>query len=215
MIDPVHHVHGILVRRGLDRLDAAALIYRDVHDHRAGLHELEIVAPHQLRRLGPRQQHRADHEIGPGELFEQVVAAWVGQLVIPRERLPAGGAGDEQPNTQAGGGRPAPRAWSAPPPCPPFRPWPRRRRPWPRPPPPPPGSPSPTPPEPTPAPSSTSALCPPPTSASTPAGTSATRCSAVLISLGTPTIMISPSYVVRSEERRVGKECRSRWSPYH
>ena len=22
-------------------------------------------------------------------------------------------------------------------------------------------------------------------------------------------------YVVRSEERRVGKECRSRWSPYH
>ena len=33
---------------------------------------------------------------------------------------------------------------------------------------------------------------------------------------------ISPEYtssiklcVVRSEERRVGKECRSRWSPYH
>ena len=22
-------------------------------------------------------------------------------------------------------------------------------------------------------------------------------------------------YVARSEERRVGKECRSRWSPYH
>ena len=22
-------------------------------------------------------------------------------------------------------------------------------------------------------------------------------------------------YLVRSEERRVGKECRSRWSPYH
>ena len=22
-------------------------------------------------------------------------------------------------------------------------------------------------------------------------------------------------YVIRSEERRVGKECRSRWSPYH
>src|SRR2546427_8296952 len=26
---------------------------------------------------------------------------------------------------------------------------------------------------------------------------------------------ISPGYVARSEERRVGKECRSRWSPYH
>src|SRR3712207_4161953 len=24
-----------------------------------------------------------------------------------------------------------------------------------------------------------------------------------------------PLYVIRSEERRVGKECRSRWSPYH
>ena len=23
------------------------------------------------------------------------------------------------------------------------------------------------------------------------------------------------SYISRSEERRVGKECRSRWSPYH
>ena len=24
-----------------------------------------------------------------------------------------------------------------------------------------------------------------------------------------------PNLVIRSEERRVGKECRSRWSPYH
>ena len=23
------------------------------------------------------------------------------------------------------------------------------------------------------------------------------------------------AYIIRSEERRVGKECRSRWSPYH
>src|SRR3712207_9227476 len=26
---------------------------------------------------------------------------------------------------------------------------------------------------------------------------------------------LSPRFVLRSEERRVGKECRSRWSPYH
>ena len=26
---------------------------------------------------------------------------------------------------------------------------------------------------------------------------------------------IAKVYVLRSEERRVGKECRSRWSPYH
>ena len=25
----------------------------------------------------------------------------------------------------------------------------------------------------------------------------------------------SPLFILRSEERRVGKECRSRWSPYH
>ena len=28
-------------------------------------------------------------------------------------------------------------------------------------------------------------------------------------------IMIGVGTLVRSEERRVGKECRSRWSPYH
>ena len=26
---------------------------------------------------------------------------------------------------------------------------------------------------------------------------------------------LCPSTIFRSEERRVGKECRSRWSPYH
>ena len=28
-------------------------------------------------------------------------------------------------------------------------------------------------------------------------------------------IFIADSQALRSEERRVGKECRSRWSPYH
>ena len=28
-------------------------------------------------------------------------------------------------------------------------------------------------------------------------------------------IYVTPSLLCRSEERRVGKECRSRWSPYH
>ena len=27
--------------------------------------------------------------------------------------------------------------------------------------------------------------------------------------------VLDPGQVLRSEERRVGKECRSRWSPYH
>ena len=28
-------------------------------------------------------------------------------------------------------------------------------------------------------------------------------------------LLVMASYIIRSEERRVGKECRSRWSPYH
>ena len=30
-----------------------------------------------------------------------------------------------------------------------------------------------------------------------------------------PATLCATSEVLRSEERRVGKECRSRWSPYH
>src|ERR1035437_3380533 len=30
-----------------------------------------------------------------------------------------------------------------------------------------------------------------------------------------PTVRLRDGYLDRSEERRVGKECRSRWSPYH
>ena len=36
--------------------------------------------------------------------------------------------------------------------------------------------------------------------------------SATIFSLSSPLL---ESGLVRSEERRVGKECRSRWSPYH
>ena len=37
----------------------------------------------------------------------------------------------------------------------------------------------------------------------------------VLCEQGVDTIFGYPGGAVRSEERRVGKECRSRWSPYH
>ena len=30
-----------------------------------------------------------------------------------------------------------------------------------------------------------------------------------------PELATKPLVIARSEERRVGKECRSRWSPYH
>ena len=32
---------------------------------------------------------------------------------------------------------------------------------------------------------------------------------------GSARVQIGSTIVMRSEERRVGKECRSRWSPYH
>ena len=41
------------------------------------------------------------------------------------------------------------------------------------------------------------------------------RKNAVLASKGTPATAQQFATAVRSEERRVGKECRSRWSPYH
>ena len=38
-----------------------------------------------------------------------------------------------------------------------------------------------------------------------------TKAKRIVIKVGTSTL----NYDTRSEERRVGKECRSRWSPYH
>ena len=37
----------------------------------------------------------------------------------------------------------------------------------------------------------------------------------LLLSIEAGTFVDIPGNVLRSEERRVGKECRSRWSPYH
>ena len=36
-----------------------------------------------------------------------------------------------------------------------------------------------------------------------------------VVETGTTALFLSALPSVRSEERRVGKECRSRWSPYH
>src|SRR3712207_9574261 len=41
------------------------------------------------------------------------------------------------------------------------------------------------------------------------------RILATAVSGADPTIMLTGPAPARSEERRVGKECRSRWSPYH
>ena len=38
---------------------------------------------------------------------------------------------------------------------------------------------------------------------------------AAVFSTSSKTVIEIPTTLTRSEERRVGKECRSRWSPYH
>src|SRR2546429_2721542 len=43
----------------------------------------------------------------------------------------------------------------------------------------------------------------------------AARCQVPVFCCGLPDGPIGEAYDKRSEERRVGKECRSRWSPYH
>ncbi len=46
------------------RLDAAALVDRDVDDHRAGLHLAEHRAADELRRARARDEHGSDHDVG-------------------------------------------------------------------------------------------------------------------------------------------------------
>src|SRR4029077_20579709 len=72
--DAVHEVGGVLVGRGVDGLNAAALVYSNVDDDGARLHQLEVRPGDQVRRLGPRYQNRPDHQIGAPDGFEQVVA---------------------------------------------------------------------------------------------------------------------------------------------
>ena len=62
--DPVDLVHRIGVRRRVRGLDAAALVDRDVDDHRAGLHLGEHLAADELRSARARDEHGADHDVG-------------------------------------------------------------------------------------------------------------------------------------------------------
>ena len=52
------------MRRGMRCLDAAALIDRHVHDHRALLHLVHHRLGDDLRRSRARNQHAADHQVG-------------------------------------------------------------------------------------------------------------------------------------------------------
>jgi hypothetical protein len=56
------------------RLEAAALVDRNVHDDGAGFHQLEIIALNQHRSPRSADQHGAHHEITTPELFQDAVA---------------------------------------------------------------------------------------------------------------------------------------------
>src|SRR5437588_10127346 len=75
VIDHIVHDIGRLTMRSRPRsLDAATLIDRHIDDHRPRPHALDIVSAHEVRRLGSRDEHGADQEVGPRNAVEDVVA---------------------------------------------------------------------------------------------------------------------------------------------
>ena len=60
----VHGEGGVVVRGRARVLEAAALVDRDVDQHRARLHLRDSRIGHQLGCLGAGDQHRADHQVG-------------------------------------------------------------------------------------------------------------------------------------------------------
>ena len=64
MDDPVDLIGRIGVRRRMGRLEAAALIDRDIHQHRTPLHRLQHLPRDQLRRARAWDENGTDHGIG-------------------------------------------------------------------------------------------------------------------------------------------------------
>ena len=70
--DVVDDVRRLRVRGRLARLEAAALVDGHVDHHRPRLHDLQVVAADEVRGLRTGDQHRADHEVGQPQAFEDV-----------------------------------------------------------------------------------------------------------------------------------------------
>ena len=69
------------------RLETPALVDRNVHQHRAGLHRLQLLAADELRRRSARDQHCADHEVGLLDRFGQRMRGRVHRLQAAAELL--------------------------------------------------------------------------------------------------------------------------------
>src|SRR4029453_8157568 len=80
----IHDVRRVLVRGGLDGLETPALVDRDVDDHGARLHALEILATHGLRGLRTRYQPATDPQVRRRDLLEDRVTVGVNELHVRR-----------------------------------------------------------------------------------------------------------------------------------
>ena len=72
---------------GFDRLDAAALIDRDVDDDCTRLHQLQILATNESWRDGSRNENRADDQIRGGDLLQDVMTIGVDECDVGRHHI--------------------------------------------------------------------------------------------------------------------------------
>ena len=77
------------MRPGRRRLDVAALLGREVHDHRARRHRLDHLVRDQHRRLGPLHLRRGDDHVAGGHGLEHQLALLGDRLVAHRRRVGA------------------------------------------------------------------------------------------------------------------------------
>ena len=61
--DAIYLENRIPVSRGAGSLEAPALIYRNIHEHRAGLHQPQLLTLDYKRCAGTMHKHRADHQV--------------------------------------------------------------------------------------------------------------------------------------------------------
>ena len=65
----IYEVGQLSVGNRMRRCEAASLVHGNVDDHRAGLHELEILSPDQARRACITNQDRAYDQVGLRKLI--------------------------------------------------------------------------------------------------------------------------------------------------
>ena len=68
--------------RGVDRLDATTLIDGHIDDHRTWLHGFQIFPPNETWSNGTRNEDRSYHQIGGGDLLQDVMTIGVDECDV-------------------------------------------------------------------------------------------------------------------------------------